>query len=176
MKNFPELVLDSILIGGESEKSRSYMVFRDRSYGTDEPSLNEAPIDRLLAWCGEDQEKITKVAEMICPYTTLEGGGRPLENPSKLKLSDHMMAILDAVDDKPKVVETIFARTWPSGWSGSLADILEVRARAFAELADYPSSDVRNLIAEKLQHIEQSVRKNRAREADENNRREQRFE
>ncbi|NIY78636.1 hypothetical protein HCZ23_04030 [Celeribacter sp. HF31] len=176
VKNFPELVLDCVLVGGDSEKLRSYMVFRDRSYGLDEPSLNEASIDRLLAWCGGDQEKLGKLATLVCPYSTLEGGGAPLENPSKVKLSDHMMAILDASDNKTEVVETIFSRTWPSGWSGSLADILEVRGRALASLSDYPSPDVKMLVTEKLKEIEQAVLKNRAKEADEHSSREQRFE
>lgn len=176
VKNFPELVLDCVFVGGDSEELRSYMVFRDRSYGTREPSLNEASIDRLLSWCGGDQEKLDKLANMVCPYTTLEDGETPLENPSKVKLSDHMMAILDAVENKPKVVETIFSRTWPSGWSGSLADILEVRGRALAGLSDYPSPDVKRIVTEKLKEIEQAIQKNRAREADENNSREQRFE
>jgi hypothetical protein len=177
VKNFPELVLNSVLVGGESEKLRSHMVFRDRSIGLREASLNEAPIDRLLAWCGKDQEKVTKLSELVCPFTAVEGGGISLENSSKAKLSDHMMAILNVTHEKTNVVKTIFARIWPSGgWSGSLADILEVRGRAVRELSEYPSPEVRQMVGDKLRELEMSILKERASEADENNRREQRFE
>lgn len=176
VKNFPELVLNNVFVGGESEKLRSYMVFRDRSIGLREASLNEAPIDRLLAWCGKDQGKMVKLSELVCPFTAVLGGGTQLENPNKVKLSDHVLAILDAVDDKTKVVKKIFDRIWPSGWSGSLADILEVRGRALKDLSEYPSPEVRLIVDEKLKELERVVLKERASEADENNRREQRFE
>ncbi len=51
------------------------MVFRDRSYDLNEASLNEASIERLLDWCGGDQEKLIKLAGLICPFTTVESGG-----------------------------------------------------------------------------------------------------
>ncbi len=87
-----------------------------------------------------------------------------------------MTSLLDAVDDKASVVEVIFARTWPSGWSGSLADILEVRALALEKLSEHPSTIVQEMIAEKLKEIGRAVLRNRASEAEENSRREQRFE
>lgn len=176
VRNFPELVLDSVFVDGKSEELRGHMVFLDRSYDLDEVSLNEASVERLLDWCGGDQEKLTKLAGLVCPFTTVEGGGAPLENPRKVKLSDHIMSLLDAVDDKESVVEAIFARTWPSGWSGSLADILEVRGRALEKLSEYPSAMVQQMVSEKLKEIERAVLRNRASESEENNRQEQRFE
>lgn len=176
VRNFPEIVLENIFVGGNSEELRSYLVFRDRSYDIHGVSLNEAPIDRLLDWCGGDPEKIAKLAGVIFPFTVVEGGGSPLDNPSKVKLSEHMNSLLNSVDDKTRVVEAIFSRVWPSGWSGSLADILEVRGRALEELCNYPSPMVQQMVTEKLKEIRKAVLKYRASEADDNNRREQRFE
>jgi hypothetical protein len=176
VRNFPELVLGGIFVGGESEELRSHMVFRDRSLGQQKASLNEASIERLLAWCGEDQEKVNKLSELVCPFTAVEGGGVTMENPSKVKISDHMMTILNAVDNKINVVETVFGRIWPSSWSGSLADILEVRVCALEELSEYPSPEVQRIVTEKLKTVRKDILECRAREADENNRREQRFE
>ena len=99
-----------------------------------------------------------------------------MENPRKVKLSDHMMSLLNAVDDKANVVEAIFARTWPSGWSGSRADILEVRGRALEKLSEHPSSIVQEMVSEKLKEIGRAVLRIRASEAEESNRQEQRFE
>lgn len=176
VKNFPELVLDGLFVGGESEDLRCRGLFRDRFLGLREASLSEAPIERLLAWCGEDQGKLNKLSELVCPFTSVKVSEVNMENPREVKISDHMMAILNAVNDKTSVVETIFARIWPSGWSGSLANILEVRASALEKLSEYPSPEVQRIVTEKLKIIRKDILKNRAREAEENNRREQRFE
>ncbi|WP_319532339.1 hypothetical protein [uncultured Cohaesibacter sp.] len=175
-KNFPEVLLDKIFIGGEREKLLNAMLFRDRSYHSNKLPLDEVPTSRLISWCEQDQEKILKIAGAISPYTTTDGSGIPMENPSKVKLSGHMLAILDAAEDKTKIVEVIFSRTWPSGWSGSLSNILETRARAFAALAEYPSKAVKCLVEGKLRQIEQSIRVERQKEAEEHAEREQRFE
>lgn len=74
------------------------------------------------------------------------------------------------------MIETIFLRTWPSAWSGSLAEILEVRSKAFAELLDHDSLEVRETAKVKLVKIENSAREKRKEEAEESNRYEQRFE
>ena len=58
----------------------------------------------------------------------------------------------------------------------SLAEILEVRSKAFADLLNHHSGEVREFAKIKLALIEKSVRKNREKEAEENNRLEQRFE
>ena len=71
---------------------------------------------------------------------------------------------------------TIFSRSFPSGWSGSLADILEVRSEAFADLLNHVSPEVREIARTKLSLLNRSIRENREREAEEYNRREQRFE
>jgi hypothetical protein len=91
-------------------------------------------------------------------------------------LSEHIKSILGAAKDKLTIVEIIFKDVWPSGWSGSLADILEARSKAFAELVEYPNPEVRTLARAKLAILEKSIRKEREREAEEHNEREQRFE
>lgn len=51
----------------------------------------------------------------------------------------------------------------PSGWSGSLADILESRAKAFSELSNHASVEVQKLIEEKLALVNQWIQKERKR-------------
>lgn len=176
VKNFPELILNLTFCGGDSEKFRSYLIFRDRSIGLNESSLNFAPIDRILSWCGGDQEKIIKVANVICPYETLEDGSTPLENPRKVKISDHMLAILEAALDKVQVIDIIFERVSPNSWSGSRADIIEVRAQAISALANHPRVDVKARVVQKLKELDRYIQIQRKIEAEEHNRREQRFE
>ena len=58
----------------------------------------------------------------------------------------------------------------------ALADILEVRSEAFADLLNHVSPEVREIARTKLSLLNRSIRENREREAEEYNRREQRFE
>lgn len=175
IKNFLELLLDSVFTGDENEELLAHRLFKDR-IGRNESSLNNAPVDRLLNWCNGDQDRIAKVVKVVPIYSGLEAGACPFDNPKHVILSAHVKALLDAANDKLSVIETIFLRTRPSSWSDSLAEILEVRSKAFSELLEHPTPEVREFAKTKLGLIEQSVRINREREAEENSRREQRFE
>lgn len=77
------------------------------------------------------------------------------------------MALLDIAENKIEIIETIFHKTYPGGWSGSLAEILEVRSKAFAQLLNHPLSEVREYAQSKLILIEKNIQENRAREAEE---------
>ncbi|MGH2623178.1 MAG: hypothetical protein ACRDE7_05905, partial [Sphingobacterium sp.] len=176
IRNFPEIVLDNVFIGGKRESLRIHLLFRESSSGLRETSLNEAPIDRLLAWCGRDQRKILTVGKALRAYSTVNASESQIDNLRKVSLSDHIKAFLDAADDKAEMINVIVSSAWPSSWSGSRADILEARAQAFSELLNHSSDEVCSLAASKLQLIENSVRENRLRETDEESEGEQRFE
>lgn len=175
-KNFPEIVLDHIFIGGDEEEIRIHMLIRDRIFDSRNPSINTASIDRLISWANKDQNKIQKLAKVVCVYSIIEPGEDPISTPKRVILSDHIKAVMAVADDKINIVNTIFAKTRPSSWSGSLADILEVRLNAFSELLKHPSEEVRALVADKLELLEKSIRENRKSEAEEHTKREQRFE
>ncbi|MBU3950398.1 MAG: hypothetical protein KJ826_19540 [Proteobacteria bacterium] len=118
-----------------------------------------------------------KVAGAVSCYSSNDKEKNPLDNPKNVNLSGHIKAFLEAVERPVDIVEIIFGGTWPrSGWSGSLADILETRSKAFAELLEHPSHEVCECARLKLSLIEKSIRKNREQEAKLDNRREQRFE
>jgi len=175
-KNFPGIVLDHVFVGDDSEKLRTHMLFRNRLNRVRLPSLNDAPIKRIISWCNDDQNKIQKVAKVVSAYSTIEPGEDPLANLKRASLSPHIKALMDIANDKLSIVNTIFAGTWNSRCSGSLADILEIRSHAFSELLKHPSKEVRSLAADKLKLLEKSVRENRIREAEKDTKREQRFE
>ncbi|KCZ57920.1 hypothetical protein HY36_12160 [Hyphomonas atlantica] len=179
IKNFPELVLDRVFSHGDRDDNEdllSHSLFRDLSYESRGAQLNDASVDRLIAWCKGDQTLLGKIAKSVRTYSTAEAGEGPSSNPKRVVLSDHIMALLNVVEDKSSVVDIIAANTWPSGWSGSLADILERRAEAFAALMEHSSEEVCQLAKTKLRIIEQSIRINRAQEIEQSSRREQRFE
>jgi hypothetical protein len=91
-------------------------------------------------------------------------------------LSGHIKSLLTVAQDKPAIVEIIFDGIHPGSWSGSLADIFEIRSKAFAELLHHSDPEVRKFAKTKLAVLEQRIIKEREREAAQHNEREQRFE
>jgi hypothetical protein len=173
--NYPEIVLSEVFTGGDRERRLVHRLFKDRP-GRSSPSLNSAPVARLVAWCQRDQNRIVRVATAVCAYSAAEASDVPLEHPKRVVLSEPIKALLEAAVDKQSLVNTIFSGIQPMSWSGSRADIMEIRARAFAELLEHPLPEVRDLVARKLERVEQVVRQERERDAAEHSRREQRFE
>ncbi len=175
IKNFPELLLNNVFRGGDKEKLLVHGLFKER-VSRKEPSLNLISVDRMVKWCNGDEERIQAVADAISVYSSVDGVESALDNPKREILSTHARALLDVAENKLGVAEIIFKRTWPNSWTGSPAGIIEVRSKAFAELLEHSSLEVREFAKTKLAVIDQSVRQNRKQEAEENSRREQRFE
>lgn len=174
--NFTTNFLDRVYSGGENEEILAHRVFRDCASGRGEPSLNIAPVSDIVGWCDDDQERIEKVAKAIKSYVTVEADSSSVAQPRTVVLSEHAKKLLGAAPDKEPVLQIIFENTWPREWSGSYADILEARAKAFEELLEHPADAIRTFAAEKLERLQHEVRQNRKKEADEHNQREQRFE
>ncbi|RYZ86969.1 MAG: hypothetical protein EOP06_13520 [Proteobacteria bacterium] len=175
VRKYPEQFLNAIFNGSDNEEALAHLMFRE---GTtrDAPTMNDAPLDRVLAWCGTDQQRIAKVAKILHAYSVQEPSDASDENPKCMVLSKHIRTLLEIAQDKGSIVEVIFENANPSSWSGSIADIFEVRSKAFAELLQYPDPAVQALVKTKLALFEQRIHLERAREAVENNEREQRFE
>ena len=175
VKTYPEYVLDRVFIEGETSEQLIYFLFRGRVNRSSSP-LDFAPIERVLDWCNGNQDRIQKVAGAVSAYTSLDKESQTHDNPSKVGLSKHILSLLDAAEDKVAIVETIFSRTSPVSGSGSRADILEVRSKAFAELLNHGSPEVQEMAKTKLSLLNRSVSEDREREAKKCNQREQRFE
>jgi hypothetical protein len=175
VKTYPEYVLDRVFIGSENREHLIYSLFKDNLNRSSSP-LNLVSIERVLNWCNGDQDKIQKIAGAVSAYTSLDKESHALDNPKKVALSQHIRSLLDAADNKVAVIETISSMSYPNGWSGSLADILEVRSEAFAELINHASPEVREVAKVKLSLLDRSIRENRERDSGEYNQREQRFE
>lgn len=175
VSKYPEWLLDAMFDGSEKEETLAFLLFRDRMF-REGGTLNDAPLDRVLAWCGNDQERITKVAKSVRVYSAHGANDALDENPKRVVLSTHIKSLFTVAQDKLAMIEVIFKNSRPGSWSGSLADILEVRAKAFAELLEHPAPEIQALVRTKLTLFEQRIRDEREREAAEHNEREQRFE
>jgi hypothetical protein len=175
IKKYPELLLDVVFDGSDREEVLPYLLFKERVF-REEPALNDAPLDRVLAWCGADQERILKVAKAMHAYSSNDSSDGSDEHPKSMGLSGHIKSLLTVAQDKPAIVEIIFDGIHPGSWSGSLADIFEIRSKAFAELLHHSDPEVRKFAKTKLAVLEQRIIKEREREAAQHNEREQRFE
>ena len=175
LNNFPELVLETIL-SNDNQLSEHDSIYQQFFNHYDGVSLNIVPAQRLLDWCNNDQAKVQRVAKLLSIYTPIEEPLFPTVDKRPVELSSHIKAFFHIAKDKDKIVEIIYDEIMPSGWSGSLADILESRAKAFSELSNHASVEVQKLIEEKLALVNQWIQKEREREAQDHNQREQRFE
>lgn len=175
IKKYPELVLDTVFNGREKEKALAFMLFRDRA-GREVQTLNDIPVDRIMAWCGSNQDRITKVANAVHAYSVDSSADLSLEHSKRIVLSEHIKCLMETAADKLAIVEIIFKGTMPDSWSSSLAEILESRSIAFAELLDHLSPEVRLLAKTKLSLLQQRIHSEREKEAADDNAREQRFE
>lgn len=175
VKNYPEYLLDRIFKNSEKSEYLMYSLFRDRINRKCSP-LNLAPVGRVLSWCNGNQDRIQKIAGSVSAYSYLDKASRPLEKPKQIALSIHIKSILEVAEDKAGIVETIFKRSFPNEYSGSLAGILEARAKAFTELLNNDSFEVQEMAKTKLPLLYESIKENREREAERYTRQEQTFE
>ena len=175
IRKYPELLLDTVFDGSDREDALAWMLFKERMF-REEPALNDVPLDRMLAWCGTDQERILKAAKAMRAYSSNDSNDESDEHPKNMTLSEHIKSFLAIAQDKAAIVEIIFDGIHPGSWSGSLAAIFEVRSKAFAELLDHSNPQVRTVAKSKLAILEQWIHAQREREAAEHSRSEQRFE
>lgn len=180
VEHYAECVLDRVfLIGNISERLANllFTVKIDRYLSP----LNLLSIERVLNWCNGDQNRIQRVASLVSPYICLDKKSRLPEKSKEVTLSPHIKALLDVAEDKAAMVETIFDntilnKTLIKSWTGSLANILEERSLAVAELLNHPSFEVQKITRDKLIELGEKIKYERELEAKENSQREQKFE
>lgn len=175
LRMHPEIFLDTVFTRGEERRDVAELLFRER-LNNDRASLNDAPLDRFMAWCGDDQEHIQELAAAVSSFVAC-GSVSPLEDhPACMILSPHIKALFTAAKDKSAMVEIIFGHVRPSSWSGSRAKIMEIRSKAFEELLQCSDATVQAQVQAKLYLLEDAIRVEHERESAEQHSREQRFE
>lgn len=173
----PELLLDALfeIERDDPESDAVDWLFRQRS-GDSSPSLNLASIDQLLTWCGDDARRQEFVARNIRVYEAQDGSEEIDDSTSPVQLSKHFKRLLDAVSDKPSLIELAFDQAKPSSWTNSRVPIIEARQNALRELTMHESPEVKALVAEKVADLDQLIQRERSREESEHHAQEQRFE
>ena len=133
--------------------------------------LSSVSVTTLLDWCGRGdfQGRLIMLSEAIYPFEKeSEGDG--------VVLSEQAYAIIEATQAPSAVLRNFCSSVRPSGWSGSLANIIAKRGEAFKTLLKHDRSDIREAAKAEIAKINQWEKQERHRERFRDEQREQRFE
>ena len=165
----PSRFLDGIFLNPTFEPIHRRELFSERHQRAN--ALDRIGITTLLDWChqGDFQERLAMLSRAVNPFANdAEGEGIAFSEPAH--------TIIDATRN-PAIVLGNFANSIrPSGWSGSLADIIARRCQPFEALLQDDRPKVRSAVEALIVHIRQAEARERQRERVEDQERDQRFE
>ena len=152
------------------------MIFRE---GLDKKNpLSGVSVTTLLDWCEQDdfQERLIMLSEAIYPFGKESEPFEDKQESDGVVLSEQAHTIIDATQDPSTVLGNLCSSVQPSGWSGSLANIIAKRGEAFETLLKHKRADIRKAAEAAIAKINQWEERERHRERADDERREQRFE
>jgi len=134
LRHMPRRALDAIYIPGEEAYYRQVSPVIGRAFSDrKETALSVVPVDMLIEWCNASPSDRYVFAARSCKlFDTRSQASEEHTNidsvdDSELVISDAALAVLANAPDKKAVIEAYLKRFTPSGWSGSLAEILKKR-------------------------------------------------
>lgn len=127
----PKAALSAFIIGQHSRVTR--WLIRD-SMRTQNHALDDVPTALLIEWASEDASvRFPALAQVIRVFGEREGA---------CTLTTAALALLDAVADPSVILAEYEQRFMPSGWSRSLADVLDARRAAIQVLRYSANSSI----------------------------------
>ncbi|WDG40862.1 hypothetical protein PUP72_19740 [Pseudomonas synxantha] len=134
LRHMPRRALDAIYVPGEEAYYRQMSPVIGRPYNDrKETALSVVPVDVLIDWCNASLSDRYVFAARSCKlFDTRSRASKEHTNidsvdDSDLVFSEAALAVLANAPDKKAVIECYLMRLTPSGWSGSLAEILKKR-------------------------------------------------
>jgi len=134
LRHMPQQALDAIYVPGEEAYYRQMSPVIGRPYSDrKETALNVVPVDVLVDWCNASPPDRYVFAARSCKLFDIRSRANEEHtnihsvDDSELVISDAALAVLANAPDKKAVIEVYLKRFTPSGWSGSLAEILKKR-------------------------------------------------
>ena len=169
LEKAPLQFLDRIFFDTALEDYHRHVFFKDQ-YHKKNP-LSNVEVVTLMNWCrqGEFQERLTMISKAIFPFEKEPDG-------VWIVFSEQANSIINAAQNPSTIISNISESILPSGWSGSLANIMEKRCRAFETLLEHDRSDVRAATSTQIARIQEEVVRVRQSEREEDEKLEQRFE
>lgn len=153
----------------QNEDIRDYQAFDDDIARRDNP-LNQVAEEDIIAWCEEDPEsRYPLVASAIQPFSKSSETG-------KLHWGSIVYSIFDKAPDLSRILQHLSKSVRPSGWSGSLADILERRSVLFQELYNHRNPEIAAWAKREYTALQKSIRGTREWEESMDRKRSESFE
>ena len=128
--------LDAVFFDPTLDDDHRQEVFREQH---DEKNLlSGVATEALLSWCqqGDFQERLSMLSGAVYPFEKEPDG-------DGVVLSEQACAIIEAARDPYAILRNLCSSVQPSGWSGSLADIIAKRGQAFEVLLKHERPDIR---------------------------------
>lgn len=133
--------------------------FEDDSFGREQPLWNVSA-DKLIEWCNQQSDDhFAGIAKMMNPFSNEEASS---SDENGVGISEKVLTFLNAAPNPQTVVSAFYSNIAPSGWSGSLADVLEQRRLVLDTLISSPNqtiSETANSESAKLQERVQAIRR-----------------
>ena len=163
--------LDGIFFDPTLEDNHRQEVFREQH---DEKNLlSGVSAEALLDWCWQGdfdfQERLSMLSAAIFPFEKEPDG-------DGVVLSEQACAIIEAARNPCAILRNLSSSVQPSGWSGSLADIIAKRGQAFEVLLKHERPDIRAAAETQIAEIKKQEEQSRRYERESDRQREQRFE
>ena len=161
--------LNGVFIDPALEDHHRHDVFREQR---DEKNLlSGVSAEALLDWCrqGDLQERLIMISQAIYPF-----GKEP--DGDGIVLSEQARAVIEAAQDPSIILRSLCSFVPPRVSSGSSADMIAKRCRAFEVLLKHDRSDIRAAAEAQVGEIKRGEEQVRRREQDIDRQRDQRFE
>ncbi|WP_311753569.1 hypothetical protein [Proteus columbae] len=154
-----------------TDRQKQYRLYFIRSDDRNGSALEKIDRDLLLEWCctKNDSSIFAAVATGINLWVKDE-------ITSVTILSEAALKLLELAPEPKVVLEAFAARTAPSSWSGSLANIMQSRADAISQLITHERTDISIATKSVNEKLIRWIENERVRERKDTEGREQRFE
>ncbi len=148
---------------------------RRRMFDYDFNNRRGNPLDNisesdLISWCDKDPEsRYLMIASAMQPFEESAEAGKLVWKPI-------VDTIFEKAPDLGKVFESLSRAMRPTGWSGSLADILQQRLILFHDLYQHHNAEVRAWAKRQHSALQESIKRERESEESRNPDRNESFE
>ncbi|MGU3662318.1 hypothetical protein [Methylobacterium fujisawaense] len=174
-ERFPRVVLDILVERNDSTIETPRSLFRGFRDGRACP-LDEIDDEVLLSWAREKSHtRFAMLAEIVRPWRGRTEDDH-YEEPRDVVWTSISRSLLQEAPDPAGILTSFFDRIHPSGWSGSLADILQGRLPLFLEMQRDPRPEVAAKAIELAERLAKAIEANRQSESRENRARDERFD
>lgn len=183
LRHIPRRALDAIYVPGEEAHYHQMSPVIGRPYSDrKETALSVVPVDVLIDWCNTSPSDRYVFAARSCKlFDTRSRASEEHANidsvdDSELVISEAALAVLANAPDKKTVIECYLMRFTPSGWSGSLAEILKKRIPLLDALNLGNAEELKPLLATARASLERRIAAEELREDEEERERTGSFE